>query len=94
MPRRPNLIPPVKLTIALPSDVEARLRLHLYSELEGRVPMGSHQRFFMERIAEYFNHRHLDLAPWTGAEPGAFIVSATPETLVVLERALKGEVPI
>ena len=94
MSRRPNTIPSVMLNVALPQPVHTRLTLHLFSELEGRVPLGAYQRFLSERIEEFFRRRHLDLAPWAGTDPGTFIVSGDQLTLAVLEQTLKGEVPV
>lgn len=54
MARRPNIIPGVKLTLVLPLDVLSRLNAHLYSSVEGRIPHGAYQRFFVERINEFF----------------------------------------
>lgn len=90
MPKPKNLIPSVNLTVALPQDIEARLRLHLYSELEGRVPQGKHQEFFVERIREFFASRTLDLAAFTATDPGVHIVRGAPATILVLEATLKG----
>lgn len=53
--RRPNIIRPVKLTTTFPEDVHAKLHLHLYSKVEGRVPKGAIQAFLIERIREYFD---------------------------------------
>jgi hypothetical protein len=52
--RPPNITRPVKLTTTLPEDIRAKLDLFLYSELEGRVPKGAYQAFFLERIREFF----------------------------------------
>lgn len=54
MPRKPNIDPPRKLNITLPESVHARLSLFLYSEIEGRVPHGAYNRFFTERVNEFF----------------------------------------
>ena len=94
MSRRPNTIPSIMLNVALPQPTHTRLTLHLFSEVEGRVPLGAYQRFFCERIDEFFSNGQLDLAPWAGTDPGAFVVSGSPETLIVLAKALKGEIPI
>ena len=94
MSRRPNIVPSIMLNVALPAPVHTALTLHLFSELEGRVPLGAYQRFLCERIQEFFRHRRLDLAPWAGTDPGAFVVSGAPEALCVLEKALKGEIPL
>lgn len=55
MSRPPNIIPPTRLTLRLPEDVRARLDLYLWSELEGRVPFGRYQEFFLARIREFFD---------------------------------------
>ena len=55
MPMQPLLMRPVKLTLHLPEDVHHRLALHLYSPAEGRIPKGAYQRFFVERITEFFS---------------------------------------
>ena len=91
MSRRPNMIPSVMLNVALPQPVHTQLTLHLFSELEGRVPLGGYQRFFMERIGEFFTRRTLDLAPWTGGIEGEMVVSGHPATLEVLRHVLAGE---
>lgn len=93
MSRRPNVIPPKLLNLALPTDVHARMTLHLYSDLEQRVPHGAYSRFITELIRERFTHQHLDLAPWTGADPGAFLVSGPPEAIQQLRLALTGDLP-
>jgi hypothetical protein len=87
--RTPRIIPSVKLNTALPLDALTKLNAHLYSELEGKVPFGSHQRFFVERINAFFADKHLDLAPYvTGAESGSLVVSGSPEVIAILERLL------
>lgn len=93
MPRRPNPTPSVILTTALPGEVHARMTLHLYSELEGRVPQGAYREFLSELIREFFDHRLFDLAPFAATDPGRYLVRAHPETLRVLELTLKGELP-
>jgi len=52
--RRPNIIRPIKLTTTFPEDVRAKLDLHLYSEVEKRVPQGAIQRFMIDLINQYF----------------------------------------
>ena len=61
MPRRPELIPRTRLETKLPEDVRVRLDLFLYSALEQRVPQGAYQRFFLERIREFFEWETLDM---------------------------------
>jgi hypothetical protein len=93
MARRPNTIPSVPLTTALPEDVHGRLTLHLYSELEGRVPHGAYAAFIIARTREFFDYRRLDLAPWLGSSAGAFVVSGPKETLLALKHKLNQIAP-
>lgn len=52
---RPKLLTrPKHLTISLPSDVLEKLNRFLHSDRTGGVPKGAHQRFFVERIEEFF----------------------------------------
>ena len=87
MPRRPNLERPVKLTLSLPETWRTRLDLQLFSPLEGRVPQGRYQEFFLERLQEFFNYRKLDLAPY-GLPPGYYI-TGPHEMIAALEAKLK-----
>ena len=64
MSRRANLIPSVPLYLRLPEDVRTRLDLHLWSELEGCVPRGKYQEFFLARLREHFDSDILSLAPY------------------------------
>jgi len=88
MPRKPDVVRPTLLHVSLPEDVRARLDLALFSELEGRVPKGAYQRFFIERIQEFFGWRRLDLAPF--GFPQGFFVSGPREMLDHVETRLKG----
>ena len=54
MGRKPKIIKPVQLCLKLPQDLLLKLQLHLYSEVEGRVPQGSYQEFFTELLQDYF----------------------------------------
>lgn len=94
MPRRPNPIPDARLNLRLPEDIRTRVDLELFSAAEGRVPLGAYQRWFIERIQEYFRNRRLDLAPYAGCDAGVFEVSGSPAALEILKRVLKGEVPV
>ncbi len=94
MPRPTNTIPTVNLTVRLPQDIHARLALHLHSDLEGRIPFAAYQKFLTERIKEFFESDRLDLAPFAGTTPDAFVVRGSPEAVAVLRKALKGEVPV
>ena len=91
MSRRPNVVPPQLLNLSLPLDVHSKLTLHLYSELEQRVPHGAYSRFIQERIREYFEHKQLDLASWANTDQGIFIVTAPSETIATLKLLLAGD---
>lgn len=54
MARRPDIIRPVTLHTQISEDLRAKLDLHLYSNLEGRVPKGAYRAFFENLIREYF----------------------------------------
>lgn len=85
--RRPDVIRPIKLTTTLPEDIRVQLDLHLYSELEDRVPKGAYQRFLIERIQEFFASRPLDIGPLVNL-PTSAIVRGSPATIQLLENCL------
>lgn len=87
MSRRPNIDRPIAMTLKLPESIRARLDLHLFSELEGRVPQGRYQEFFLARIQEFFSWQRLDLAPY--GFPEGFFVSGPAEMIQELEKELK-----
>jgi len=86
--KRPNVIPSQQLNVALPLPLYTKLSAHLYSELEGRVPYGAFSRLMVELLRGYFSAETLDLAPWTGAAAGAFLVEGPPEAIAALRRVL------
>lgn len=45
MARQKGAIPTKPLTVHLPVDVLSKLQLHLFSEVEGRVPHGAYSAF-------------------------------------------------
>ena len=49
MPRPRKAVPSVEKNISLPRDLVVAVDLELYSELEGKVPFGSWQRY-IERL--------------------------------------------
>ncbi len=60
MSRPQNILRPIKLTTTLPEDVHGPLTLHLFSEVEGRVPQGAYQSFLVDRIREFFSFKRFD----------------------------------
>lgn len=90
MSRRPNPIPSIRIGIMFPQDLYAQLQLHLFSELEGRVPLGAYQEFFCARIREFFGREELDLAPWTGEPAKSAVVVGSPGAIKLLKEQLNG----
>ena len=89
MSRRPDVIRPIKLTTTIPEDIRAKLDLHLYSELEGRVPKGAYQQFLVSRIVEFFGSRSLDLGELAGL-PTSAVVRGSPAAIELLSQLLRG----
>lgn len=56
--RPPNVMRPIQLTTNIPEDLRAKLDLHLFSQVEGRVPHGAYSRFLAERIREFFEPKN------------------------------------
>jgi hypothetical protein len=52
--RPAKLIPSERLGLYLPVDMKARIDLHLFSEVEGRVPSGAYSKFFEGLVREFF----------------------------------------
>ena len=89
MSRRPNPIPSKMLNLAVPMDLHAKLTAHLYSEVEGRVPLGAYQYLICNLLREYFSGGQLDLAPFVGSAPGSLILRGTKETVEALRLHLE-----
>ena len=84
-----NLIPCTPLNTSLPVDVRARLDLHLFSDVEGRVPKGAYQRLLTELINQYLDNRVLDLAPYFGTLPEEAIVRGSSSVIARLKQAFE-----
>jgi len=67
----------------------ARLELHLYSEAEQRIPHAARQKFFTERMREFFGRKGLDLAPYFNGLPPGSIVYGSPALIEKLMLALE-----
>ena len=89
MSRPKNTIQTVVLNVALPAAEHARMTLHLYSDLEQRIPHGAFSRFLSDRLREYFNSERLDLAPYANVDAGGLLVSGTPEAIEQLREMLE-----
>jgi hypothetical protein len=87
VPRRPAIIPNYELKLCIQQDLFAKLTLELWSDLEGRVPLGAYKAFFEARLREWFAQSRLDVAEVVpGTQPGKHFVSASAETLDILRR--------
>ena len=89
MSKRPNTIPSQQLNVALPLPLYTQLSARLYSELEGRVPHGAYSRFMVDLLRGDFADEVLDLAPFVGSIPGAFIIQGSPEAIKALKQLLE-----
>ena len=91
--RRPNIEPSVATNLHLPESIRTRLDLVLFSELEGRVPKGAYQRFFLERLQEFFTTKTVDLSAVLGLPPGHGLVKMRPEAIPALLAHFSKESP-
>src|ERR1700677_1212076 len=55
IPRKPNIPPTAELHVRIPAPLKAKLDLHLWSPLEGRIPVGAYQRFMVDLLNEHFS---------------------------------------
>ena len=78
--------PSILLNVALSPEVRARMDLHLYSEVEERIPKGAYQTFLSARIREYFDWRQLDLTPF--GFPAGYFVKGPKDMVERLKEAL------
>lgn len=53
--RPANIIPSSRLELQIRADMRARLDIHLFSDVEGRVPKGAYAAFFDQRLREFFS---------------------------------------
>lgn len=80
--RTPNIQRPIKLTTNLPEDIRARLDLHLFSEVEGRVPKGAYSVFLIDRIRDFFDSTSIDLHTYFPHLPeGDYVLRGPVETV-------------
>ena len=93
MARPKNLVPTKSLHFHLPGPLQERLEQELWSDVEGRVPFGSYQKFFTELSLAFLNGQSLDLSHYAPAEwmvtPGT-IVRGSPTAVETLRKLLKG----
>lgn len=44
----------IQMNISLPEDLAARIKLHLWSDVEGKIPHGVQSAFFEKLLREFF----------------------------------------
>lgn len=57
MPQPKKVIRTRFLRVGIPEDVLAKVDMELYSELEGRVPLGSYQKLITPMLEEWLQER-------------------------------------
>jgi len=57
MARPKNTIRTKPQTINLPEDLIGRIELELFSEVEGRIPLGAKQEFFVTILRQHFKQQ-------------------------------------
>lgn len=55
MARPYNILRPVKFHISLPEDLKAKVDLHLWSQVEQRIPTGKLSEFFTDLARQFFS---------------------------------------
>lgn len=92
MARPRNVVPARRITFSIPETEGARLDILLYSDGEGRIPFRSYQEFLLRAIRDAWELKPLDLSPYCGTPPGAFIIRGDDEAIRILKQTLeKGE---
>lgn len=62
MGRPKKTVPSVRFGCCIPTDLDARVEKHLFSEVEDRVPHGAKSTFVEGLIREYFEKLDSDTA--------------------------------
>lgn len=90
MPRKPAVIPQYKLKVSIPEDLMGRLTLELWSDLEGRVPLGAYSATFEALLRRHFDESRLDLATLLpDLPPGVHFIYGAPGVLALLRQPAK-----
>ena len=55
MARPKKTIRTVSIHVSLPEDLAAKIQLHLFSEVEGKVPFGAQAEFFTGLVKAHFD---------------------------------------
>lgn len=54
MARPKQVIRPIEMSVSIPEDLHCRLKLELFSEVEGRVPHGRISQLFTLLLRQHF----------------------------------------
>jgi hypothetical protein len=54
MARPKQTTPAVPINLSLPEPLAAKVQIELFSELEGRIPVGAYKQFFTDLLENYF----------------------------------------
>lgn len=55
MPRPASTVRRISKNISLPEDIIARMEIDLFSEAEGRIPVGAQSRLIEQLLREHYN---------------------------------------
>ena len=79
MPKPRNAVPGRDVHIVLAEEDASRLELHLWSEAEQRIPFAARQRFFTERLREFFGRGSIDLGLYLrDVQVGSYVYGPAP----------------
>ena len=87
--RPPAIRRSTPLEVSLDEELRALLDIKLWSTVEQRVPQGAYKAFFDRLLAQELKGAALDLAPFTGAEPGKQVVRGSVADINELRRILE-----
>ena len=89
LPRPKAIEPNLEIHTTLPPRLATRVKLYLWSEVESGVPRGALQRFLVDLITKFFNHRRVDLGVFMGRLPGEIVVEGSEHSINTLVSFLK-----
>jgi len=89
MARPAAVDPAIPLTVHVPAEAYRKMTIHLFSELEGRVPRGAYASFLGQLIRAFFSSAYLDISEHTMADAGTYVVHGNAETLEILKSMLE-----
>lgn len=88
MARPAKIVRPTKLHLAIPEDLRARMDLHLYSQVEQRIPVGAYQDFLCGLAREFFEQKKLDISTLLDKPQGTFTVAGTSASIEALKEVV------